>query len=299
VTLPRQILPGRFYLISRRCTQRQFLLRPSTLTNQIVEYCLAVAAEQTNVQLHAVCAMSNHWHAVVFDPDARLPAFLEVAHKLIAKCQNAALGRWENFWSSDKPSVVLLVSEHDVLDKMAYVIANPTQAGLVRAPQLWPGVITHHLGERRVVERPDHFFREDGTLPDELALEFVRPPIFLGLSDATVNRMLADAVAARVRHARQALGEQGRKFLGVEGVLRQSFNQRPVTPEPRGNINPRIAARTRSLRQRAIADFKRFVRAYRHAWEAWRAGNAAQLFPAGTYALRLLAGVRCAPVAPG
>ena len=66
--------------------------------------------------------------------------FLELAHQLIAKCQNAALGRWENFWSSDKPSVVLLVSEQDVLDQMAYVIANPTQAGLVHAPRLWPGV---------------------------------------------------------------------------------------------------------------------------------------------------------------
>jgi hypothetical protein len=45
----------------------------------------------------------------VSDPGARLPALLELAHKLIAKCQNAALGRWENFWSSDKPSAVLLV----------------------------------------------------------------------------------------------------------------------------------------------------------------------------------------------
>jgi len=28
MTLPREIIPGRFYLITRRCTQRQFLLRP-------------------------------------------------------------------------------------------------------------------------------------------------------------------------------------------------------------------------------------------------------------------------------
>ena len=26
--LPRQVLPGQFYMVTRRCTQRQFLLRP-------------------------------------------------------------------------------------------------------------------------------------------------------------------------------------------------------------------------------------------------------------------------------
>jgi hypothetical protein len=98
-------------------------LRPSRLTNQIVGYCLAAAADHTGVLLHTVCVMSNHWHAVVSDPEARLPEFLERAHRLIAKCQNAALGRWENLWSSEKTSVVYLASEQDVLDKMAYVIA--------------------------------------------------------------------------------------------------------------------------------------------------------------------------------
>ena len=44
MTAPRQILPGAVYVITRRCTQRQFLLRPSNLTNQVFAYSLAVAA---------------------------------------------------------------------------------------------------------------------------------------------------------------------------------------------------------------------------------------------------------------
>lgn len=75
--------------------------------------------------LHAVCVMSNHWHGVVTDPEGRLPKFLEIFHKLVAKAQNASLGRWENLWSSDKTSAVPLVSEADVLEKMAYTLANP------------------------------------------------------------------------------------------------------------------------------------------------------------------------------
>jgi REP element-mobilizing transposase RayT len=86
-------LPGSSYLITRCCTQRQFLLRPSRVTNHNIQYCLALAAERTGVQLHTVCFMSNHWHGLLTDPEARLPEFLEIFHKLVAKAQNSSLCR--------------------------------------------------------------------------------------------------------------------------------------------------------------------------------------------------------------
>jgi hypothetical protein len=61
MSLPRQILPGSTYLVTRRCTQRQFLLRPSKLTNQIILYCLALAVARTGILLHAFVALSNHY----------------------------------------------------------------------------------------------------------------------------------------------------------------------------------------------------------------------------------------------
>jgi|SRR5215510_6464258 len=42
--LPRQVLPRRFYLITRRCAPRQFLLRPDAATNNAFLYCLIDAA---------------------------------------------------------------------------------------------------------------------------------------------------------------------------------------------------------------------------------------------------------------
>ncbi len=89
VTAPREIVPGRTYLVTRRCTQRQFLLKPSARTNELAGYCLALAAQHTGVLLHAVCFLSNHWHGVVTDPLARLPEFLERFHRLFARAQNA------------------------------------------------------------------------------------------------------------------------------------------------------------------------------------------------------------------
>src|SRR5690606_8386222 len=105
VTAPREILPGRTYLLTRRCTRREFLLRPDAKTNEIFAYCLAEAAARHGVSLVAWLAMSNHYHAVVFDPDGQLPSFLEHFHKMLAKALNARWGRFENFWSTDETCV--------------------------------------------------------------------------------------------------------------------------------------------------------------------------------------------------
>jgi len=43
MTAPRQVLPGTTYLVSRRCAQRQFLLKPSRTTNEVFGFVLAVA----------------------------------------------------------------------------------------------------------------------------------------------------------------------------------------------------------------------------------------------------------------
>ena len=93
MSLPREILPNSTYLVTRRCTQRQFLLKPCTVINQIFLYCLALALARTGVVVHAFVVLSNHYHAVVTDPEGKLPEFLAYFHRLVATCVNATLGR--------------------------------------------------------------------------------------------------------------------------------------------------------------------------------------------------------------
>jgi hypothetical protein len=248
--------------------------------------------------LHAVCVMSNHWHGVLTDPNARLPEFLEIFHKLVAKAQNASLGRWENLWSSDKTSAVLLVSDRDVLDKMAYTLANPTVAGLVKSPLDWPGVISNRFGERREVEMPDIFFDHEGRLPEALSLRFVRPAISSTLSDVQLQACLNTEVAKLVKRAREDMALRGLPFVGRNAVLRQSFSAVPKTPAPRRNPSPRIASKSTPERVHAIRRMLEFVRQYRDAWTEWRNGNRNAVFPVGTYALRIYARVACAQAVP-
>ena len=54
MTQPREVLPGQFYLLTRRCTQRQFLLRPDPDTNNAFTYCLAVAAQKYDIDVPPV-----------------------------------------------------------------------------------------------------------------------------------------------------------------------------------------------------------------------------------------------------
>src|SRR5881394_2178396 len=114
MTLPREVLPGRFYMVTRRCTQRQFLLRPDPQTNNAFNYCLAEAAQRHGIDVMLPVAMSNHYHAVVFDRHGTLPEFTEHFHKMLAKCMNALRGRWENLWSSEQVCIVRLVELEDV-----------------------------------------------------------------------------------------------------------------------------------------------------------------------------------------
>jgi len=294
VTAPREILPGRTYLVTRRCTQRQYLLTPTALTNQIARYCSAVAIKQTGVQLNAVCVMSNHWHGVVTDPHARLPQFLGRFHALLAKAQNASLGRWENLWSSEKASIVHLTSPENVLGKMAYTIANPTSAGLVARPERWPGLIASpHLNSSFSARKPKKFFASPSPLPDLLRVQLLRPPGFDQLSDPEFSARLSLAVEALVQRARDDIASRGASFLGAAQVRRQAFDARPSATARHRRLSPTVAAHAPVPRMQALAKRGAFVRAYRRAWKRFRSGARDVKFPPGTYALRLHSVVVC------
>jgi putative transposase len=90
--LPRRVLPRQFYLITRRCSRREFLLRPDPATNNAFLYCLIDAALRCEVDVLLPCVMSNHYHAVIYDRMGRYPEFIEHLHKLVAARTRCAGG---------------------------------------------------------------------------------------------------------------------------------------------------------------------------------------------------------------
>jgi putative transposase len=291
MTLPRDVQPGRFYLVTRRCTQRQFLLRPDAETNNNFLYCLAVAAERSDVEILLPCAMSNHYHAVVYDRHGNLPVFTEHFHKLLAKSQNALRGRWENMWASEQVCVVRLERFEDVLAKLVYVATNPVKDGLVAKVHQWPGFhgLAALLADRPMTaRRPTHYFRTDGPMSESATLRLTLPR---ELGDADQVRA---ELRARVAEVEKSLEENRqrdrRRVLGRRAVLHQSWRDSPTTRAPRRNLRPRVAARNVWARVEALLRIRAFLEAYREARARWLAGLTAA-FPPGTYWLRRFAHV--------
>lgn len=294
---PRPVLPGQFIFVTRRCTQRQFLLRPDDDTNQTLLYCLALAAHRANMDVVFPSAMSNHHHTALYDREGRHPEFTEHFHKLTARSVNALRGRWENLWASEPPSVVVLADRAAVMDKVVYAATNPVKDGLVALVRHWPGVngLADLLADRTItVRRPRHFFDPDGDLPEVVTLRYVIPE---ELGDPAAFRAeLRERVAAVEAACAAARARTGQRVLGRRGVRLQSWRGQPRTREPRRGIRPRVAGGSRWARIEALQRDRVFVDRYRHARQLWLAGFAVT-FPPGTYWLRRFAPVTVAAVA--
>ena len=291
MSAPRPVFPGRFYMITRRCTQRQFLLRPDDDTNEAFTYCLAEAAARHEIVVILPQMMSNHHHTAIYDPNGQVNEFMQHFHGMFARCQNALRGRWENLWASEPPCVVELIEPGDVLNKLIYVATNPVKAGLVERVHHWPGprfLAALMNGRSLRARRPEQFFREDGLMPEDVELTLTIPPE-LGDRDEVLAQLREGVARVEAEQAQQRLAN-GRQVLGRRRVLRQSWRDAPTTHEPRRGVRPRVAARNKWARVQTLQRNLEFEAAHRDARLAWLANEPA-LFPAGTYWLRRFANV--------
>ena len=202
---------------------------------------------------------------------------------------------------ASRRAVVILGDDQDVLDKIAYCLANPVAAGLVRQGEIWPGVRTRPqdvAGMEWQVERPSVLFRENGPMPETFTLRLTRPAICPELSDQQLVERIDELVLETEAEARRQRDEEGKPFLGLDGLRRQKPWHRPENAEQRRERFPRVAAKDESLRRRILAWLQRFVRGHEEARVAWLAGDRDVVFPSGTYAMRVFHGVRCAAYAP-
>jgi hypothetical protein len=232
--------------------------------------------------------MSNHIHLVVTDVRGVLPDFVRELDRMVAKAMNAVQGQWENLWSNDQPHYLTLGEDEDVVAKMAYAVANPVEAGLVKTPEEWPGVISWAIGDASLetVARPKEFFGERSRCPGEVELRMTPTGI-----PRVAERFTAQLEAA-VTKAHREMRRRGCKFLGPREVMRTSFVKRAKSLERKRGLTPRVAARNMFLRIAMLDARRQFLRDYHAAMEKWRAGDRHTTFPDGTWWMRVYHGVR-------
>jgi hypothetical protein len=287
---PRQVFPGAFYLLTRRCTQRQFLLRPDEITNNTFLYCLIEAARRYEIDVLLPMAEANHHHTVIYDRHARAPQFVEHFHKMVARCMNARWGRGENLWAASAVCLTRLVSREAVIDKLVYAATNPVKDLLVDRVLQWPGVNGYRYwlkGRTLSAVRPSHFFREEGEMPEVVELPLTIPAE-LGDADAVIAEVKA-AVEKVEKEVRAARLKSGKRVLGRKRVLAQSWRDSPKSVEEHRRLRPRFAGRGPALIA-ALLEYRQFLLDYAEARSRWLA-VLPTVFPRGTYWL-----ARCAAV---
>ena len=306
MTRPRRIIQDATHLVTRRITQRQFLLTPSPEVVQVYLYCLGYALLKHAIDLHAYCVMSNHVHLDLTDRGACLPAFKRDLNSLSARALNRLHGRRENLWSSDKPSYVDLAGPEDILRKIVYTITNPVAAGLVESSTQWSGAISRVEqigGEPISIRRPDFFFNPN-TMPEWVDIQLVAPEDCirrLGDSSAepleVLHEELRTAIEEREAELRAERSEKGQTFLGMQEVLAQDPLSAP-TSEGYTSSDPKIAAVDRATRRRCWSILLAFYEAYDEARQLFIERKYAEaVFPRGTYHFRVHLHAQCEPFA--
>jgi hypothetical protein len=157
-----------------------------------------------------------------------------------------------------------------------------------RAPTLLSGLTALLTGRPLRATRPLHFFRPDGPMPDAFELPLTLPAE-LGPAAEVVSE-LRDRIRAIELEREADRGRTGRRVLGRRAVLAQSWRDGPASVEPRRNLRPQVASRSKWARIEALLRNRAFVMEYASARKRWRDGIAA-VFPPGTYWLQRFASV--------
>ena len=303
MTRRRIIEPGTTWALSRRTTRRYFLLNPDQAREleQGYWYCLGLTAERFGVVVHAGCLMSTHSHEVVTDVRGVLPRFLQEFHRLLALTIKALRGWPGEIFDKRSTGQHALLTPEAMIESLAYLIANPVEAGAVRYAKDWPGAHTlpRDIGTRVVkVKRPAHYFDPDNVAwPDVVELRLQMPTALeIDYGTGLAQMRIAARVRAREHRAWQESKRTGIAFTGARRVLRQVHTKRARSYEAFGSLNPQFAAAGhKGAATEAVRKLRAFNAQYDKALAAWAAGKRTARFPVGTWWMRVYHGARCGP----
>jgi len=301
MTMPRRVIPGKTYLLSRRCTQREFRLSPAGKVPLLFAYALALITERYGVEVHIAVCMGNHYHLVLTDRLGRIPDFARDFHSITARAINSMQGEWEAMWGSGRVSLVELVDVEDLWRKLTYVLANPAEAGLVHRLSDWPGFAIRpidHERAPRVFQRPKISFLRRSTMAFEATLHLTVPRMLGEMTPKAFARELRERLAVREAQLRATRKAEGSRILGAIRVADQPPTSRPTSKAQRRGLDPAIAAKDTHRRIEALKALRVFRALYRRALELWRKHKHPVVFPYGTYQMRSHPGVIIAAPPP-
>lgn len=297
MTKPRRHIAGQVALITRRCSERRYFLRPDDYINDVTPFEIGKAANKYGQHVYAAVAMSNHIHVVLGDTTGDRSKFMQESMSGIARARNCDLERTGHFWEAGNYGDTVLLDRDAIERKLLYLWLNPVQSGLVERAEDWPGfkILPRHWGETIRIEKPGKFY---GRSNPEV-VEFVpQPPP--GYEDMTLEEV-KDHFEERLRTTEDEIAdlrsESGPEYAcrGADAVKKINPHNAPNTPAPFRTMNPRFATSDAELMASAIAEYRAFCDRYETLRQRWMKGTKKLRFPCGTVWMRRCAPIKCKP----
>jgi REP element-mobilizing transposase RayT len=300
----RHYEPGVYYYeVVAKCCGDEMLLRPDPMALGLIALALSIACrEHPCIRVIAFQFLSNHYHmvlAVADDADApRISRFLKTLNETIAKRLNFLRGRDGHFFRG-KPSVLPILDDAAVADRMTYTHAQAVHHGLVERAEDWIGLSSFRAvcEGKSSIEVPffdEKAWRKGGSLPD--AVEAFTITISIPIS----NPMKWDRLSAReLRAARQSHEESVRDRERAKRAERKAQGDLRALPNASTYAKTDPYSRPAGLLKRSPKPWahgsKRAVAEYRERYSEtravhkvasakFRATGKLGKFPTGTFA---------------
>lgn len=289
----RYVPSGSLVEVTTRTIHERFLLRPSPEVNDLILGVIGKAQASTNVHIHALVFLSNHWHALLsVDDAAQLAAFMGFVNGNIAR-ELARLHGWRDRLWSRRYQAIVVADDDAAVARLRYILLNGCKEGLVDKPADWPGVscvgaltrgetLKGTWYDRTAESRARR--RGSKSPPASFATKYevkLSPlPLWRGWPTERLRSACKNLIAGIEAETRTQRASSGQAALGRERIMAQHPYDRPEHPE--ASPAPLVHASTRNIRKAFRHQYATFVDAFSAAASALRSGEKAD-FPPGAF----------------
>jgi hypothetical protein len=251
------------------------------------------------VKLYGFVWMSNHGHLLLQASKEEFSDFMCYLNGQTAFNINRYLGRQDQLWSR-RYAAAQVLDEGEELNKLAYILANPQNAGVASAAEHWPGLSSaaFFFGNQE-----QHFLHFDRTAwhkknrPDNIAP-------FLStakLEHAVLPQLQHLTKKDRRRFVRKLIKENGKSSSSTANSEQSNLTRSPRTaialfaviptdrPESaksnqrKRSIQPLCHTTNPVLRKLYKQGYREFRLVYNEASKEYRNGNTNVEFPPGSF----------------
>ncbi len=295
MTRPRRHIDGQIVMMTRRCFQRRFLLRPDDWINSVIAFEIGRYAPRHNLSIHGVMAMSNHIHKIASDHEANRSDYMQNTMREISKARNRHLNRTGSLWDGRPYGDTYILQQESIEEKLLYIWLNPVKAGLVQRAEDWPGfkILPRHWGKTLTIPVPEQADYYGRYSPEVVEFTPQPPP---GYRDMPIEEA-REYFEELLRDAEDEFLKQysAQAFAGPKKVRSVDPTSRPSNDDiyAHNHNGPRFAAKDAELIERAKARYEQFLRDYEKRRQRWVKGQTNICFPAGTVWFRKCTPCQC------